>query len=89
MKYKIIVRPPKAKKMEGHVEVAVTQGDAVHSFEQFPVKPGSFEFEVPGDVPWQYNNPIAGSPVFQVMIVYRNKDGTKEEIIFPVPDEVV
>lgn len=88
-KYKIIVKPPKVKKMEGHVELTVTKGGYTYSLEKFPVQPGIFEFEVPDDVTWEYSNPSPYSPVFSVIIVYKNKDGTKGETIFPVPDEVV
>lgn len=90
-KYRIIVPPPKAKRMAGSGKVIIGVEDGWNGRQEKVLLVGNsphFDFEMPDDVPWIYNNSITDGECFDIKLVYTNKDGTKEEILRPVPEEL-
>jgi hypothetical protein len=85
-KYHIPITPPKIKKMKDNGKVVISTNGNIKIL---PLGEANFlEFEMPDDVPWIHNNKMKNNDIFDVKLIYSNKDGTKEEIISPVPEEI-
>ena len=91
MKYRIIITPPKAKRMKGSGKVVIGVEDGWNGRAETILTVGNsphFDFEMPDDVPWIYKNSTSDGKRFDIKLIYSNKDGTREEILRPVPEEL-
>ena len=90
-KYRIMVPPPKAKRMQGSGKVIIGRQDGWNGRVEKTFLVGEsthFDFEMPDNVPWVYNNSVSDGEYFDIKLVYTNKDGTREEVQRPVPEEI-
>lgn len=85
MKYRIITPPPKKKLMTGVATIVISDG----SKQVFSLTKDQrhLDFELPDHVTYVYNghNKVV---TFEVLIEYQNKDGTKKQLIRPVPERL-
>ena len=87
MKYRIQAFPPKAKRMVGSGVLQIsTDYGYVKEYKLGDME--WFDFEIPDNIPWIHSNRMIDGPYFDVRIRYTNKDGTREEIIKPVPTKM-
>lgn len=91
MKYRVLVTPPKAKRMIENRKLILTlhsgwEGDTV---KEYSIKElGLVEFDVPDGYEWIYSTSVSDGNSFSVKVRYENDAKTREETIYPVPEKV-
>lgn len=91
-KYRILVLPPKVKRMQGSGLVVINIEDGWNGWHEKTFSVGDspyFEFEMPNDIPWIHNNSVIDGKCFSIKLIYTNKDKTRQEILRPVPEELL
>lgn len=92
MKYRVLVPPPKAKRMEnfGKLVVILDMGwEGDERIERPIERLGLVEFEVPDKFIWIYDSSVIdGGDTFKIQAEYTNKNGERKQVIGLVPEKV-
>ncbi len=98
MKYRVLVPPPKAKRMAENAKLVVILHDGWEGDQLVQVemerkenkleKFGLVEFDVPDRYEYVYSTSVSDGWSFDVQVEYQNSTGSRKEVIRLVPEKV-